>query len=83
MTTSLAIIAALVVTCCRGYYVNGVRRDGSTQCIKAPSGTGALECVDSGACRFTDTDPRYPIAIHCTGGSRPIVVNSDAIGCQR
>lgn len=68
--------------CCHGFYVNGVRPSGDTECIEAPAGTGSDECIAGGQCRFADDAPRYPIAISCPSGHRPIVVDSMTVGCR-
>lgn len=75
---SLAVLAVASVVqprrarCPGGMYVEGVRPSGSFECRVAP--------------RFErDIPPDVEIAgrIYCTGGSRPIVVDSKTVGCMR
>jgi hypothetical protein len=72
-------VAALAVglRCCKGYHVDGVRPDGRTWCVAKPA------CPDDSECGSAFPDPpRYPVEIHCTGGSVPIVVDERTVGCQ-
>ncbi len=68
--------------CRPGWYVNGVRPSGQTECIKAPSGNGSNECIPGGACTFIDNADRYPIAVTCTGGTSPRVITERSVGCR-
>lgn len=91
MTDAGGILAAFVFVltlmfvprvCRPGWYVEGVRPTGASQCRPVPPRNCGepvppfnLPCPK---------DPRVePIGIYCTGGSHPIVVNAQTIGCQR
>ena len=70
------------VVCPVGWYVNGVRSDGRTECMPKPIGDETL--TPSGIVDHSVQPPGYVrVRIYCTGGSRPIVVNDRTVGCQR
>ena len=74
---------AVVARCCTGFYVEGVRPSGVTRCVKALPDLHPEECWGRHACPDTkESAPWYPLAIYCTGGSVPIVVDERTIGCQ-
>jgi len=71
--------------CPDGTYVEGVRPDGSTTCVTRPP-RGCDEPAGTAAeqrpCVFRER--RVPErGVHCTGGSRPIVVDKRTVGCTR
>lgn len=64
------------------WYVNGVRPNGRYQCLPV-LGDPERDIEDARA-RVEIHDARsIEGAIYCTGGARPIVVDSRTIGCQR
>ncbi len=69
--------------CRPGFYVNGVRPSGTTECIEAPRGNGADECVRGKPCTFADDAPRYPIAIVCAAGTAPRVIDARHVRCTQ
>lgn len=63
-----AITRTQRISCPAGFYVNGVRETGASECIRdseTPSSTG------------------FRVRIYCTGGSIPIVRDGRTIGCQQ
>jgi hypothetical protein len=63
----------------------GVRRNGSFECWSPP----AAQCRDAMPGRASDEcHAKYPEPVHvdsqiwCTGGTRPIVVDEQTVGCQ-
>ncbi len=94
MIEPLATIASILVLCVcmlvkpthvicpAGWYVNGVRPSGQTECLPVPS--GFEELTDRGIVDHSIEPPGYVrVRIYCTGGMRPIVVDQRTIGCQR
>ena len=70
------------VICPEGWYVNGVRKTGQTECIPVPR--GFEELTDRGIIDNSIQPPGYvSVRIYCTGGTRAIVVNQRTVGCQR
>jgi hypothetical protein len=69
--------------CASNEFVEGVRRDGSSWCVRSPTGP-EIDCRGARRCYSNET-PVYttPIKIYCTGGSQPIVVDHRTVGCQR
>jgi hypothetical protein len=68
--------------CPRGWYLDGVRPSGIGACrLAPPPGCGEPVPPHNQPCA-TQTRP-MPIAIYCTGGSRPVVVDERTVGCQR
>lgn len=65
--------------CPRGWYVEGVRESGRTQCRPVPP----VMCGDGSYDPCPQDDRALPLQIYCTNGTRPIVVDNRAIGCQR
>lgn len=67
-------------TCPPGMYAEGVRPSGETSCVASPP-PGCEEPVGTW---YACPEPRrFPTRIHCTGGSRPIVVDERTVGCTR
>lgn len=68
-------------SCPRGWYVNGVHRDGSYACRPI------YRCDES--IRLGHEPPVWAdgvelrSSIHCTGGAQPIVEAGETVGCQR
>ena len=76
------IFAGPTATCPSGEYAMGVRPDGMTWCVRPPPrGCGDAAGSEERPCPADDRAP-WPIAVHCTGGSIPIVVGCCAIGCE-
>ena len=75
-----AVIRPTRARCPAGFFVEGVRPSGTTQCLPvgppSPSCAGAVICPDT-------PGPAHgiPIQIYCTGGSIPIVVDGRTVGC--
>lgn len=70
------------VTCREGYFVDGVRPNGKSTCRQVPpKNCGEPSGPWKQACPKDVGD--YEVAVHCTSGTRPIVVNERTIGCQR
>ncbi len=70
--------------CRTGFYLNGVRPDGSSECIQAPPGNGQDECVrgKGGQDRqFSAEQNSYPVAIACTWAKRPAVTGPREARC--
>ena len=69
-------------TCPPGWFVEGVRPTGATQCRpNPPAHCGEPVPPDNGPCPRDDR--MIPLEIYCTGGSHAIVVNERTVGCQR
>lgn len=69
-------------TCPAGWYIEGVRSSGQTQCRPVPPAhCGEPVPPDNVPCPRDDR--RIPIAIYCTNGQQPIVVNERTVGCQQ
>ena len=70
------------VRCAPGYYVNGVRRSGVSQCIRAPR-PGEAECAPGKPCDDIGSDdaPRYTVRVVCERGSEPRVVGAGELVC--
>ncbi len=70
--------------CPGSLYAEGVRPSGVTRCVVPPPGRGQNECIHRhGDCDFEDRAFSFPVAVYCTGGAHPIVVDSQTVGCQR
>lgn len=70
--------------CAPGWYVEGVRPTGVTTCVYAPPGgcgDAAGTPAEQMACVYEER--RYAIAVYCTNGTHPIVVDERTVGCQR
>jgi hypothetical protein len=76
----LVVLVALArARCPEGWSVNGIRPDGSYECL-SPIPRGCGEPVgDSPPCPPTTLSRGR---IYCTGGSVPIVVDNRTVGCQ-
>lgn len=68
--------------CRTGFYVNGIRPTGITECIRAPAGNGARECVPGAPCTFADDAPRYRLQLWCAAGTEPRVVDARHVRCE-
>lgn len=68
--------------CSPNEYVEGVRRDGSTWCVRAPS-KREIDCRGARAC-YSNEPPSYtqPLQIYCANGQLPIVVDERTVRCQ-
>lgn len=67
--------------CRDGWFVQGVRPSGATTCEQAPPPRcGEPVPPYQQPCPASSS---YPMAIYCTGGSRPIVVDYRTVGCTR
>lgn len=81
LTWAIIAIAAVAdprrANCPAGWHVEGVRPSGATTCRRAPQ----IDTAEDDA--HPEPDPAYGIAIHCTGGTSPIVVDERTVGCQR
>ncbi len=65
-----------------GWYMEGVRPDGSTRMRPAPVGNPENDGTN-GHPDVTPFDPRWiGLRIYCTGGSRP-AVSADRVWCAR
>ena len=67
--------------CPRAYYANGVKLDGSFEC-RPVLGTPERDLDDARARRDLPDGCAIPGKIHCTGGSRPVVVDGRTVSCQ-
>jgi|ERR1051325_2241449 hypothetical protein len=67
--------------CPREFYANGVRPDGSFEC-RPVLGSPEHDLDDARARRDLPDGCAIPGRIHCTGTSRPIVVDGRAVACQ-
>lgn len=71
-------------TCPSGTHGNGIRNDGYFTCLPDPIPGVDIRTPRGG---WTDTsvmpDGELSGTLHCTGGSRPIVVDYRSVGCQR
>jgi hypothetical protein len=83
LTSIVCVITMQIVspshqTCLRGFYVNGVRPNGSYECRSIPPRDDQLdEWIKSAV------EQSYKAQVYCTGGSHPIVVDYKTVGCQR
>lgn len=85
-----AILAAVVIvtmawtvaTCPRGWYVEGVRPSGHSRCLPVPP-PSCGEPVPPNNAPCPSDSRELPIAVYCTGGSHPIVLNERTVGCTR
>lgn len=87
MLSMLVIVSSSLLrpthaTCPPGWYVEGVRPSGATQCRPAPpQRCGEPVPPDNAPC---PPDARaIRIEIHCTNGQLPIVIGSRTVGCQQ
>jgi hypothetical protein len=85
----VAIGAAGVVTsqsvirhCDRGYYVDGVSPTGNYRCHVIPKRQLIEDTPPYTSKDLPGEDFEYHSHIYCTGGSMPIVVNFETVGCQ-
>jgi len=84
------VLAAFIrperAVCPKGWYVEGVRRAGDTQCRpEIPDDPRDWPGDDPRDTVHRDLKPynaELPMQIYCTGGSQPIVVNDRTVGCQ-
>ena len=68
--------------CRAGWYVEGVRPTGIARCRPSPpAGCGEPVPPFNQPCPM-DTRSE-PMAIYCTGGAVPVVVDYRTVGCQR
>ena len=71
-----------MATCPRGWYVEGVRPSGRSRCLPAPPpNCGEPVPPNNGPCPLDSRETE--VAVYCTGGSHPIVVNERTVGCTR
>jgi hypothetical protein len=82
------VVAAAIVPRCptharcpSDHYANGVRPDGSFEC-RPVLGTPEHDLDDARARRDLPDGCAIPGKIHCSGGSRPIVVDGRTVACQ-
>ncbi len=68
-------------TCQPGFYVNGIRPTGATECIQAPIGRGDDECVAGGRCSFDVEPVVLPVQLRCDRGTEPRVIDSTHVRC--
>lgn len=70
------------VICPPGWYAEGVRPNGATTCLPAPSGPDVISThgVED---RSVQPPGAIEARIYCTGGAHPIVVDARTVGCQR
>lgn len=86
MAVASVIAIALSFTtpkrCAPGWYLEGIRPSGYTQCKPSPP----AYCGEP-VPPFNKPCPRdersSPVVIYCTGGAHPIVVDARTVGCQR
>lgn len=69
------------VTCPPGWYIEGVRPSGRTQCRPTPP-PSCGEPVPPNNAPCAHDERTIPLELYCTGGSVPIVVNERVAGCQ-
>lgn len=88
-------LATVVILCCSmalrpkharcpdGWLVNGIRPSGRFDCLRVPGGDPMYD----GAGGMPDRSYGKPGVVggrlYCTGGSHPIVVDYQTVGCQR
>lgn len=69
--------------CARGFYVNGVRRDGRYECRKIPRERESEKALPYRPAPPEPNDEiHYASRIVCTNGTRAIVVDWQTVGCQ-
>ena len=80
---SSMVIARVKVECDLGWSVGGVTREGSLTCIEKIKVTCCGEPAGI-ICERPCPQSRIKFKrIHCTGGSRPVVVDDKTVGCTR
>lgn len=76
-----AIVRPSSARCPEGFAAEGVRPSGATTCRPVPPpNCGEPTGEHTQPCVVPDVE--LPRAIHCTGGTMPIVVDARTIGCQ-
>lgn len=80
--TTMALSTITPKACERGWYLEGVRPTGYTQCRPVPPAYCGEPVPPFNKPCPKDTRTQA-IVIYCTGGSLPIVVDSRTVGCQR
>lgn len=79
---TIALAVATPKQCAPGWYLEGVRPSGYTQCRPVPpSYCGEPVPPFNRPCPHDERSS--PMVIYCTGGAHPIVVNARTVGCQR
>lgn len=82
LATTMALSTITPKTCPTGWYVEGVRPSGYTQCRPVPPAhCGEAVPPDNKPCPHDDRV--LPMVIVCTGGAHPITVGDRTVGCQR
>ena len=71
-----------VISCARGYWLEGVRPNGVTRCIKDDFVDPSKECKREGdPCGPWPDAPWYPVRVWCKGGSAPSAVDDKLARC--
>ena len=87
LATIVVVAAALAprcptrARCARDWFANGVRPDGAFECRRV-LGAPEQDLDDARARRNLPDGCAIPGRIHCTGTSRPIVVDGRTVACQ-
>lgn len=72
------------VACERGFYLNGVRPSGETECIQVSPVTPGDECGRGETCSGDWPDmPSYPVRVWCDEGEMAVVVDERTARCMR
>ncbi len=80
-----ALVRPTHAACPQGYWVNGIRPSGITDCIEVPGpDTADTDCGKQGRCSGNGPAlARLPLAIHCPSGRIAVVTKAPReVGCR-
>lgn len=76
-----ALVQPTRASCPRGWWVNGVRPSGITECFPVPPEDHG--CAGSAPCPDHPSVPGLPMRVYCAEGTQPIAVDERTVVCKK